>query len=170
MNKKNRTQMVVIAGMIAAAYAALTYAASAMGLAYMGIQFRFSEALSILPVFTPAAIPGLTIGCLIANLGSPLGLIDIVCGTVATLLSAICTYALRNVRLKGIPFLAPLPSVIFNALIVGAEIGFLSESAFLPVFFISALQIFIGQFVVCYGLGIALFLLIKNLKIFSLSK
>ena len=70
---------------IAALYAAMTFAAGALNLAYGPVQFRFSEALTILPVFTPAAVPGLLVGCLIGNITSPLGWLDIVCGASASL-------------------------------------------------------------------------------------
>jgi uncharacterized membrane protein len=144
-------------------YAVLTYAAAAMNLAFGPVQFRFSEALTVLPVFTPAAIPGLAVGCLIANLASPLGIVDWIFGTLATLGSALCTYALRNVRIKKLPVLAPLPPVLFNALFVGLEIACLSESgafsfmnASLSGFLYGALSVGIGELVVCYALGLPL--------------
>ena len=84
------------AGLIGALYAVLTYVSSMMGLAYGEVQFRISEALTILPVFTPAAIPGLVIGCIIANIGSPFGMVDIVCGTLATFAAAGFSYAVRK--------------------------------------------------------------------------
>ena len=111
--------------LIAAVYAVLTFLAAAAGLAFGQIQFRFSEALCVLAAFTPAAIPGLTIGCFVANLASPLGPVDWICGTGATLLAALAAYWLRKVPTGRIPWLIPLPSVVFNALIVGAEIAFL---------------------------------------------
>ena len=81
-------RFLVEAAVIAALYTVLTYLAVAMNLAYGPIQFRFSEALTILPVFTPAAIPGLALGCFLSNLASPLGIVDWVFGTLATLLAA----------------------------------------------------------------------------------
>jgi uncharacterized membrane protein len=161
-NRTNPVRRMVTGALIAAVYAAATYAAAAMGLAYAGVQFRFSEALCILPVFTPAAIPGLTVGCVLANLASPLGIVDIICGSAATLLASVTTYLLRNVRAKGIPWLAALPPVIFNSLIVGAEIAALSEGGFAAAFLIAALQVGAGELAVCYGLGIPLFLLIEK--------
>ena len=88
--KKNTTRYLTQAAVIAALYVVLTYVSSAVGLAYGGVQFRLSEALTILPAFTPAAIPGLTIGCVLGNLGSPMGIVDIVCGAGATLLCVAC--------------------------------------------------------------------------------
>ncbi|MEE1026034.1 MAG: QueT transporter family protein, partial [Acutalibacteraceae bacterium] len=81
MKGNSKTKFLVLGGLIAAFYAVATYISAAMGLAYGGIQFRISEALTILPVFTPAAIPGLIIGCFIGNLGSPFGMVDVLLGT-----------------------------------------------------------------------------------------
>ena len=88
------TRRMVEGAMIAALYVALTYFSRLLGLADGAVQFRLSELLTVLPAFTPAAIPGLTIGCLIANLGSPYGIADIISGTLATFLAALCTRCL----------------------------------------------------------------------------
>lgn len=101
------------AAMIAALYVVLTYIANAFGLANYVIQVRFSEALTILPYFTPAAIPGLTIGCLLSNWLTGCSILDIIFGTIATLLGAIFTYALRHYK-----WLAPLPPIAANTIIV----------------------------------------------------
>ena len=112
MRNKNVTFMVQ-AAIIAALYVVLTFVANALGLASHTIQVRFSEALCILPFFTPAAIPGLWIGCLIANLATGAVIWDIIFGSIATLLGAIGTYLLR-----GHKFLCTLPPVIANMIIV----------------------------------------------------
>ena len=112
MRNKNVTFMVQ-AAIIAALYVVLTFVANALGLASHTIQVRFSEALCILPFFTPAAIPGLWIGCLIANLATGAVIWDIIFGSIATLLGAIGTYLLRRHK-----FLCTLPSVIANMIIV----------------------------------------------------
>ena len=112
MRNKNVTFMVQ-AGIIAALYVVLTFVANALGLASHTIQVRFSEALCILPFFTPAAIPGLWIGCLIANLATGAVIWDIIFGSIATLLGAIGTYLLRRHK-----FLCTLPPVIANMIIV----------------------------------------------------
>lgn len=101
------------AAVIAALYIVLTMAAATLNLASGAIQVRFSEALTILPFFTPAAIPGVTIGCLLANILTGCALPDIIFGTLATLLGALGTYALRHHRV-----LASLPPVVSNAIIV----------------------------------------------------
>ena len=154
------------AAVIAALYTVLTLVAIAMNLAFGAVQFRFSEALTILPVFTPAAIPGLTLGCVLSNLWSSFGVADIVFGSLATLLAALCGYWFRWVQIKGIPWVSVLAPVIFNALIVGAEITFLAPEGFLwPVFGSTALSVGAGELLVCVVLGIPLLLLIRRMKL-----
>lgn len=165
MNKK-RTVFVVQSAVIAALYAGLTYAASLLNLAYGSIQFRFSEALTILAAISPAAIPGLTIGCFLGNITSPYGIIDIICGTLATFIATVLGYRTRNVKFKEYPLLSAFFPVITNAVIVGIEITvFMPEGFKLQAFLINALQIAIGQFVMCYGLGLPLYKVIKNTKL-----
>lgn len=101
------------AAMIAALYVVLTLLANALGLANYAIQVRFSEALTILPFFTPSAIPGLTIGCLLSNILTGCAPLDILFGTLATLIGALGTYALRRFE-----WLAPLPPILANTIIV----------------------------------------------------
>lgn len=155
--KKGTLPYLAQAGMIAAIYAALTYLAMVFNLAYGSIQFRLSEALTILPVFTPAAVPGLAIGCFIGNLASPYPL-DLIFGTAASLIAAILTRAVRKVRVKNIPVLAPLPPVLVNAVIVGLQITLFTpgEAASLIGFLIAAAQVGLGQLAVCYLLGLPL--------------
>ena len=99
--------------MIAALYVVLTWVANALGLANGAIQVRFSEALCILPIFTPAAIPGLFVGCLLANILNGCVIWDIIFGSLATLIGAFGTYFLRKTK-----FVFTLPPVIANAVIV----------------------------------------------------
>ena len=161
--KDQKTKALVQGAVIAAMYAALTYAANAVNLAYGNVQFRFSEALTVLAAFTPAAIPGLTIGCFLSNLGSPYGVVDIVCGTLATLLASLCAYALRKVRVKKIPLLSMFFPVLFNGLIVGAEIAlFLPEGFTFYGFLINALWVALGELVVCYVGGVPISLAIER--------
>lgn len=169
---KNSKQIRFLAqgAVIAALYAVLTYAAAAMNLAYGGVQFRFSEALTVLPVFTPAAIPGLTLGCFLSNLASPLGVVDWVFGPLATLLAALFTRALNKVRVKNVPLLAPLPPVLCNAVIVGIEIACLSDAtgAFAwgnfswAAFGAAALSVGLGELAVCCVLGLPLILALQK--------
>ena len=152
------------AAVIAALYTVLTLAAVAMNLAFGPVQFRFSEALTILPVFTPAAIPGLTLGCVLSNLWSSFGAADVIFGSLATLLASLCGYWLRKVQIKGIPWASILAPVLFNALIVGAEITILAPEGFLwPAFWGTALSVGLGELLVCVLLGIPLLLLIRRM-------
>lgn len=111
--RSKKVTMITQGAIIAALYVVLTMVANAMGLASYAIQVRFSEALCILPFFTIAAIPGLSIGCLIANVLSGAMVWDVLFGSLATLLGAIGTYLLRKHK-----FLMMLPPVIANAVIV----------------------------------------------------
>lgn len=111
--KKNQILYIVQAGVIGALYVVLTMFAQGFDLASGAIQCRFSEALTILPFFTPAAIPGVTIGCLLANILMGSALPDVIFGTLATLIGCVGTYALRKHRI-----LCSLPPVISNALII----------------------------------------------------
>lgn len=111
---KNKNILLICqAAMIAALYVVLTFIANALGLANYAIQVRFSEALTILPYFTPAAIPGLTIGCLLSNWLTGCAPTDIIFGTIATLIAALLTYAFRRFK-----WLAPLPPIAANTIIV----------------------------------------------------
>ncbi len=111
MNQK--VLFIVHASVIAALYVVLTFVANAFGLANYAVQVRFSEALTILPFFTPAAIPGLTLGCLLANILTGCALPDILFGTLATLIGALLTWMLRNHK-----WLAPVPPICANTVIV----------------------------------------------------
>ena len=101
------------AALIAAIYTVLTMIAAGFDLASGAVQVRFSEALTIMPFFTPAAIPGLTLGCLLSNILTGCALPDIIFGTLATLLGALGSYALRKNR-----FLCAIPPIVSNMLII----------------------------------------------------
>lgn len=111
--KTKQVQFLTQAAMIAAIYVVLTFLANALGLASGIIQVRLSEMLTILPYFTSAAIPGVTIGCLLSNILTGCSLLDIIFGTFATLLGAAGSYLLRRNK-----FLVPLPPIIANTIIV----------------------------------------------------
>lgn len=167
---KNKKLICLAQGaMIAAIYAAATYLSAVFGIAYGNIQFRFSEALTILSVFTPAAIPGLTVGCIIGNITSPFGIWDIAFGSLATLFAAVTARALRNVKIKNFPVLSLLMPVVFNAIIIGAEIVFLMPSleASPAAFAVSALEVGAGELAVCLAGGIPLFYAIRKTKLFK---
>lgn len=170
MSRKEKINFLIVGAFIAAIYAGLTYLSNVFGLAYGPIQLRISEVLTLLPVFTPAAIPGLTVGCFIANIGS-FNAADMIFGTFATFIAAILTYYLRNIRIKGLPLLSMLSPVIINAFIIGFEISvlFLPDGYSLWGFVISALEVGIGEFIVCFALGIPFFLTVKKYKIFEMN-
>ncbi len=169
MKESKQIRFLAQAAVTAALYAVLTYAAAAMNLAFGAVQFRFSEALTVLPVFTSAAIPGLALGCFLSNLASPLGIVDWVFGTLATLLAAFGTRAAAKIRIKGVPFLAPLPPVLANSALVGLEIACLSEAGAFAwrnfswaAFGAGALSVGLGELAVCYVLGLPLMMLLKK--------
>lgn len=138
------TKFLLQAAIIAAVYATLTIVL--MPLSYGVMQIRISEALTILPYFTPAAIPGLFIGCIISNMVGPYGLMDMVLGSGATLIAAVCSYYLRSR-----PFLVPLPPVIANGVIIG---GMLYYAYAVPMPLIACiLWVAAGELVACYVIG-----------------
>lgn len=108
-----RTLYLCQAACIAALYVILTLLSSTLGLASGAVQIRLSEMLCLLPIFLPAAIPGVTVGCLLANLLTGAVWLDVLVGPIATLIGALGTYWLRRYR-----WLAPLPPVLSNALLV----------------------------------------------------
>ncbi len=126
--KTKSTVYIVQAAVIAAIYAALTILQNTLlpGTASMAVQFRVAEVLTILAVFTPAAIPGLTIGCVIANISSlsVLGPYDLIFGSIASLLAAVLMYLLRDKRLFKLPVASALMPALANGIIVGFEIEF----------------------------------------------
>lgn len=157
---KSKTQKIVIAALIAAVYAALTI--SLAFISYGEIQFRVAEALTILPFFSSISIAGLFIGCVIANLLSPIGPLDIVVGSLATLIAAIITYYIGKSNIKYKRYLAPMPAVLVNAVVIGLLISY---SANIP-FILPALQVGFGELVCTYVLGLPLLLFIeKNSKL-----
>ena len=126
--KTKSTVYIVQAAVIAALYAALTILQNTLlpGTASMAVQFRVAEVLTILAVFTPAAIPGLTIGCVIANISSlsVLGPYDLIFGSIASLIAAVLMYLLRSKRLFKLPVASALMPALANGIIVGFEIEF----------------------------------------------
>lgn len=151
--RNKQVLFMVQAAMIAAIYVALTFVSSSMGLASGTIQVRISEALCILPVFTTAAIPGLWLGCLMANLLTGGILVDVLFGSIATLLGAVGTYFLRKHK-----FACTLPPVVANMVIVPFVLrygyGFITEyhgiDWSLPF---NAVTVGIGEIITCVIVG-----------------
>ena len=169
MTRRDNINFLIQSALIAALYAGLTYLSGIFGLAYGPIQLRISEVLTVLPAITPTAIPGLTIGCFIANIGS-FNVADMIFGTFATFVAALLTYCLRDIKLKKIPILSLLAPVIVNAVIIGFEIAvlFLEGGYTLWGFAISALEVGLGELVVCFGLGIPFYFAVVKYRIFDM--
>ena len=162
MNQNPSIRKLVRCGVVAAIYVVLCMALQP--LSYGAVQVRVAEALCLLPVFGAEYIVGVTLGCFLANLlGSTV--VDVVFGTLATLLACLVTYKLRDIRVKGLAIPASLPPVVFNMIIVGAfEITFFfsdgAPTAMLAVF--NAVTVGIGELISCTILGVALVKLIES--------
>ena len=150
MNKN--IKFLTTAGVIAALYAALTILIpGGSGV----IQVRVSEIMTVLPFFTPAAIPGLFVGCLISNFVVGAGIVDLIFGSMATLIAAYLTYKMPK------KYFAPLPPVVVNALIVGAELAFIYKvPLFSTIFFVG-----VGELIACYALGYPFLLALEKYKV-----
>ena len=149
------TRSVCLSAMIAALYAALTLLLAPIS--YGAIQCRISEAMTLLPILLPQAIPGLVIGCLVANLLSPVAIWDVIFGTLATLIAALGTY-----RLRKKPLLAALCPVVANGVIVGAMLAVFYA---LPLW-MTMLEVAVGE-AVAVALG---FILLAALRKVDLSR
>lgn len=158
-------QCLVRCAVIAAVYVVLCLVLAPFS--YGAIQVRIAEAICLLPVFGAEYIIGVTLGCFLANLfGSTI--IDVIFGTLATLLACLVTYRLRNLRIKGLAIPASLPPVLFNAVIVGIEITvfFTDYSAMsAPLWLLcltNGITVGIGELISCTVLGVALVKLIES--------
>ena len=158
---KKDTRYIVHAALIAALYAALTHGQNLLfpESASMVIQFRASEALCILAFFTPAAIPGLTIGCLLFNITFAAALpLDFLVGSAATLIATWGMWLTRRITLKKLPLLGLMMPAVTNRLLVGWELSFYIGGGF----GINALFVAIGEIAVMLTLGIVLYFAIKK--------
>ena len=154
--KSNHTLLLVQAAMIAALYVVLTYIANAMGLASSAIQIRFSEALTILPYFTRAAIPGLFVGCFLSNILTGCAIPDIIFGSIATLIGALLTRRLRKCK-----WLAPVPPILANTLIVPFVL--LYAYGIQPLW-LSFITVGIGEVISCGVLGMLLLIVLEKYR------
>ena len=155
--RQGRILYVCHAGLIAALYTVLTCIIGSFGLASGAIQLRVSEAMCVLPIFTPAAIPGLTIGCLISNLFMGCIWQDVIFGTLATLLGACGAYALRRIE-----WLVPLPTVLANTVIVPFVLayGYHMEEGLAYLM----LTVGMGEILSAYVLGMLLLISLKKYR------
>jgi len=156
--------------MIAAIYTVLSVALSAIS--FGTVQIRISEALTLLPIFSFTNIWGVTIGCFITNLigfftgAKILGSLDMIFGTFATFSAAVCSYLLRNIKIKDIPLLSVVPPIAFNAVVIGWELCMLiNNGSFSPViFWAQAISVGIGQMLSCGVIGLMMVRLIEKNK------
>ena len=159
MNKNYR--VLAYAALIAAMYTVLTHLQNLLipGSATWAIQFRVSEALCILSFFTPAAIPGLTVGCFLFNLTYAAALpLDTLVGSLATALTSVSMYLTRNVKLKGMPVLGLTMPAVWNALLVGWELTVYIGG----MFWLNAVYVAIGEAAVLGTLGVLLYTAMKK--------
>ncbi len=158
-NRNGKIAFLTKSAAIAAIYVVLTEISALLGISSGVIQFRLSEMFTVLPIFTPAAIPGLFIGCLISNILAGGIIWDVVFGSVATLVGAVGTWALRNESV----YLAPIPPIVSNMVIVPFVLRYAyGYEGILPFF---ALTVGIGEFVCCGILGVFLAKTLKKHKI-----
>ncbi len=155
--KNKNIQYITQAGIIAALYIVLTLMANAFGLANYAVQVRFSEALTILPYFTGAAVPGLFVGCLLSNIITGCALPDIIFGSAATLIGAIFTFLLR----KRSKWLAPVPPIAVNAIVVPLLLKYAYGVE--PLWF-SFVTVTAGEIISCGILGMLLLIALDKRK------
>ncbi len=146
MKNKKKIHGIAAGAIIAALYVVLTYIAAAFNLSSGVIQVRLSEVLTVMPVFTPYAIPGLFIGCLCANILTGCAITDVIFGSLATLAGALGTYFLRNR-----PALATLPPIMANAIIVPFILLYVYNLS--GAYFYFFVTVFAGEFISCGILG-----------------
>lgn len=147
-----KTNYLVQAAFIGAIYATITIAFASIS--YGQVQVRISEALTILPFFTPAAIPGLFIGCILANIYGGQGMVDIVFGSLATLLAAFLSYKMPK------KWLVPIPPIVVNGIVVGFILNYLYG---LPLIVMMG-WVSLGQLIACYGLGYPLMVILEKYR------
>ena len=155
--KNKNVSIITVGAMTAALYVVLTLIANAFGLANFAIQVRFSEALTILPYFTPAAIPGLFVGCILSNLITGCMPLDVLFGSLATLLGALGTYSLRKCK-----WAAPIPPIIANTIIVPFVLAYVYHfEGSIPYFMVT---VGIGEIISCGVLGMILLNVLDKYK------
>lgn len=155
MKEKFSPKQVAFCGILAAVYAAVTISTAAF--AYGPIQFRLADALCVLPFFLPVSTWGLFLGCLAANLFSTVSALDIVIGSLATLLGCLLTSRVKN------PYLTPVPTILCNTVLVGAMLAWVyTPQQFLTGFLTMGGQVFIGEAAVMAVLGVPFLLVLKK--------
>ena len=158
MKSKNRIRYIAYSGVIAAVYVVMTYITNVFGLANGAIQCRFSEALCILPAFTPAAVPGLFIGCLLSNFLTGAPLPDVIFGSLATLIGAIGTYFLARKKINVFTF--PIPAIVSNTVIVPLVLKYAYHLEEALWYFV--VTVGLGEIISCGILGMMLYFCLKK--------
>lgn len=159
MNRRAKTSFLTQSAVIAALYIILTELSTVLGISSGALQFRLSEMLAVLPIFTPAAIPGLFIGCFISNIFAGGVIYDVIFGSLATLLGAMGAYLLR----KKTVYAAPVPTIFANMLIIPFVLRFAYGAEESLLFF--AATVGIGEIATAGVLGIFLAKTLKKYKI-----
>lgn len=162
--RKFTVKNLTLAAMVAALYAVMGYFGNVFGLTFNVVQIRFAEALTVLPFLFPATAPGLVVGCLITNLLSPFGPVDIIFGTLATAIAAWLTAKAPKW------YLAPLPPILVNMVILCPMWAWAEVGAFTPAFWaacgFNAISFALGEALACYVLGGVLLSALPRLRFF----
>ena len=163
--RRSFTHDLTLAAMVAALYALLSYFGDIFGLSFGHVQIRFAEALTVLPFLFPATAPGLAVGCLITNLLSPYGPVDVIFGTLATAIAAWLTMKMPRW------YLAALPPILVNAVILPPMWAWAEVGAVGPAFWVAcglnALTFIPGEALACYVLGTLLLKTLPNIDVFK---
>lgn len=162
-NHRKKVEYLTYSALIGALYVALSWVSNTFGLASYAVQLRLSEALCALSFFTPAAVPGMFIGCIISNLTMSAHPLDIAFGSLATLIGAYLGTKMKN------KYLVPLPTVLANAIIVPFIVLFCYTNGVknLGAYLVILSTVTLGEVLSAYALGIMLLLAIEKRKIFK---
>ncbi len=163
--KKSTLRYITVSAMTAALYVVLSLISNALGLASLQVQVRFSEALTILPAISPYSIAGVFIGCLITNILCGCAIFDIVFGSLTTLMAAILTYFLTRRLSNAKKWVAPLPPIILNSIIIPFILYF---GYGLKPLWLSFITVFIGEFISAGIFGFVLYSTLVKYKFYSL--
>ena len=171
--RNSTVRKITFAGVIAAVYFTLTLLLTPIS--FGNIQARLSEALTLLALLAPEAIWGVTLGCLLSNVfgvlmgTNILGVLDIVIGTLATLMAGYLTYRFRKIRIKGIPWLSAFMPIIFNGIFIGLEfaLALASAESFGIVWLVAGGEVAIGEAISCLGLGLPLALYLEKNQVIN---
>ena len=164
MKKQSNIMLLVTAAMIAALYVVLSFVSNVFGLASGAIQIRISEALTILPYFTVAAIPGVTIGCILFNLLSGAALLDVLFGGVASLIGAVSSWLIGKAakKINWMKYLVPIPPILANAFIVPWVLK--TAYGLTDAYWYLFITVGIGEIISCGILGILLMTALTPLR------